>query len=407
MVPRSRHSDAESRTIESALRFIGTRDHDIPVDLLEYAIDRPASEAGQALAPLTAATAALSGWTTAERALAVWHLIMEGVRDRDVGPTPHSRRRRALQAAFRMHDDDIAAPWGGSLSERFRQMRSLHAVFGEPTSTQPMEMAWKRGVRALAVYVDRRLSELASPADWNALRTASDGVLSDNADRWWARSEGSGGHEIVFRKPSKGAQPVFVNLFVTTVFMRRRAVYRRITERLITAREDDVKFYTARGFAGKTPRLTYVPVRALWGCRAESVERPGRPAVTQLWFPQSLRKGEQAHFASEIVDENITEERHWIDVDVDHHGIAPGRLAYGGLLPVSGLTIRVRFDPDFLPEALWWYAELNESERYDQPPAGNPRLLKLDDNDVQYTFVDQPCQPRESYGLAFSWPEAM
>ena len=25
-------------------------------------------------------------------------------------------------------------------------------------------------------------------------------------------------------------------------------------------------------------------------------------------------------------------------------------------------------------------------------------------SDVNYTFIDQACQPRESYGLAFSWP---
>lgn len=152
--------------------------------------------------------------------------------------------------------------------------------------------------------------------------------------------------------------------------------------------------------------LTYVPVQALWGCTAEFIEpaHPRRPAVTRLRFPTPLREGERAHFASEIIDENIHEERQWIDVDVDHHGIARGEVAYGGLVPISGLTIRVRFDQGHIPEAVWWYAELNENERYDRPSVDDPRMLKINGQDLQYTFTEGPCQPRESYGLAFGWP---
>jgi hypothetical protein len=118
-----------------------------------------------------------------------------------------------------------------------------------------------------------------------------------------------------------------------------------------------------------------------------------------------LRQGEQAHFASEIIDQNVAEERHWIDVDIDHHGIAPGRCFYGGSLPVRGLTIRVRFDEAYVPEAVWWYAELNENERYDPPRPEENRFVPISGHDVQYTFM-QACQPRESYGLAFKWPES-
>jgi hypothetical protein len=152
--------------------------------------------------------------------------------------------------------------------------------------------------------------------------------------------------------------------------------------------------------------VTYVAVQALWGCTAEFVAsaRPGRPAVTRLRFPAPLRAGEHAHFASEVIDENIEEERYWVNVDVDHYGIARGQVAYGGLVPVSGLTIRIRFDDEHLPEAVWWYAEANERERYDRPSEGDPRLLRIIGRDVQFTFVDRPCQPRESYGLAFGWP---
>jgi len=74
------------------------------------------------------------------------------------------------------------------------------------------------------------------------------------------------------------------------------------------------------------------------------------------------------------------------------------------MFTISGLTIRIRFDEDFLPEAVWWYAEQTENERYLQPPAGDRHLLPLLGSAVQHTFTEHVCQPREHYGLAFSWP---
>lgn len=368
-------------------------------------MSRPETEIGTTLAALTRPTGVLDGWSDDELAGAVWRLILEGVEAPDVGPTTRSRRRRVLYAAFRIKDPDIADPWGSSLHDRFLQLMALTTIFGNPTTCQPMEDAWRRGVSALASYLEARFRELHSAEAWEGYR--SDAGSKQMRPAGWPHYFGElSESDSQYRPPSAGAQPVFVNLFVTTVFMRQRAVYRRITERLITARERDVEFYTARGFAGKPPDLTYVPVRALWGCTAEFVEPVvrGGPAVTRLRFPVPLGKGQSAHFASEVVDENITEQRHWIDVDVDHHGIAPGQVAYGGRVPVSGLTIRVRFDEGHLPEAVWWYAELNERERYDRPPDGDLRLLTITGQDVQHTFIDGPCQPREHYGLAFSWP---
>jgi hypothetical protein len=369
-------------------------------------MDRPESATGEALAPLIRPTAVLEDWTLDERAEAVWRLIQDGIESPDVGPTTLSRRRHALYAAFRVPILEIAEPWGSSLHERFKQLQGLTRVFRQPTSTQPMEMAWRRGVVALADYLEGRIGSLGTAESWKEYRSDRQGRPSAATAVWEPYFGERAASASEFRPPSLGAQPVLVKLFVTTVFMKRRTVYRRITERLIMAREDGVAYYTARGFSGKPPRLTYVPVRALWGCTAEFVESspPGRPAVTRLWFPRPLKKGDHAYFASEVVDENITEERHWVDVDIDHHGIARGQVAYGGLVPVSGLTIRVRFDEGYLPEAVWWYAELNERERYDSPPAGDPHLLDVAGQDVQYTFTERPCQPRESYGLAFSWP---
>lgn len=403
MGAKPERSAAEPSDVESALRHLGRQTHGVLVDLIEHAIDRPHSENGGKLAPLAKPAGILFDWTAAERAGALWRIILEGVEDPDVSGTAESRRRRTLYAAFRLPDKEIPGGWGSSLSERFKQLRVLRKIFNEPTSTQPMEDAWRRGVKALARHLEDKFGVLQTPTDWEPYRQGQGERPrpTNEAPADWLLDDG----HTVFRQPSRGAQPVFVNLFVTTVFMRKRAVYRRITERLVTARADGVEYYTARGFAGKAPRLRYVPVLPLWGCRAEFITPERGPAVTRLFFPAPLKEGEQAHFASEVIDENVTEERYWIDVDIDHYGIASGRSMYGGRLPVSGLTIRVKFDQGYLPEAVWWYAELNESERYDPPPAGDRHLVPFIGNDVQYTFADQPCQPRESYGLAFKWTE--
>ena len=54
--------------------------------------------------------------------------------------------------------------------------------------------------------------------------------------------------------------------------------------------------------------------------------------MTRLWFPEPLKYGEQAYFASETVfDEG--EHAEWVDVEVDHHGIAPGRLLHSTSCP--------------------------------------------------------------------------
>jgi len=183
--------------------------------------------------------------------------------------------------------------------------------------------------------------------------------------------------------------------------MRRRSVYRRITERLVTAQADGVDAYIATALAGKTGNPP--DVRGLWGCHAEHLltSRVGEPALARLRFPRVLQRGEMHYFSSEAIDEHVTAQRRWVNVEVDHHGIAPGQLLHG-CVPISGLTIRIRFDEDFLPEACWWYAEMTERERYERPSEGDPRLLTIVNGAVEYTFT-QKCQPRDNYGVSILW----
>jgi hypothetical protein len=343
----------------------------------------------------------LADWTADERAAALVLLIKEGVEHPSVGPSEHSRERRALRAALRLPDPDINGAWANTLAERWKQLKAIEQLFPQVSTntTQPMEAAWTRGVRLLGNYLQQRLEELATPMSWQGYRA------------WAARGETSeattGGSP--FRKASDGAQPFIVNRMIVTVFMAQRNTARRITERVVTAQEDGVEFYLARSFtAGYSLGRTYVPVQALWGCRAEiaSIVWPGDPITTRLRFERPLRRDEQAYFASEAMYEAAEpsdgDTRNWVEVDVDTHGIEAGMLAFGDTFPLQGLTIRMRFDETDLPRTAWWYAEETELERYDEPPTGDVRLLPVVGNEICHTFR-HVCQPRERYGISYVW----
>ena len=99
----------------------------------------------------------------------------------------------------------------------------LKDVFNEPTTTQPMEMAWKRGVRQLAAQLEARLAALRDPTDWKPYRPTEverRGFREAHIEAWQFHADAVDGVDDVLRPPSRGAQPFFVNLFVTTVFMR-------------------------------------------------------------------------------------------------------------------------------------------------------------------------------------------
>lgn len=400
MTTRGVPSTVEPASIEVGLRHLGARRYGSVVEALEQAIRRPEGQTGTILTSLAAPTAVVGDWAPADRAQALWNLIREGIVQPQVGPS-ESRRRRALQAAFRVPDAEVGE-WRGSLTDRFKQLRTAGPPFGEVTSTQPMEIAWKRGVGRLAEYVAEQLTEMSTPEDWARYKPGPPAV---------ANQVGVGnGHRLAsnvpsaFREPSEGAQKLLVNLLVVTVVMEGKARIRRISERLITSQDPaGLRWYTSRAFSSAklAQARTYVPARALWGCRAEDVTEDEVP-VTRLRFPKPLRVGEQAHFVSETVQPGDADDlRGWADVNVDSYGIVAGGSHEGGV-PSSGLTIRVKFDDDVLPAAVWWYAEMTEQERNLVPPAASPRRLEVVDGCVSKTF-ERPCQPREHYGIAFNW----
>lgn len=391
-----------SLSCEDALRWLATR-RGRPLELLAHAIGDPTGDSSDALQLLVDPTASVPDPTPQNRSLAVWGLLIDEVNK--IGAGPDSARRTALQAAFRMQRPaEITGTWKPALGARFEQLKAVHRVFGPRLKSRtPMQRAWDRGLERLVPSLEGRLEMLTVAGDeWApyieaALLAEREGVTKRTVAPQVANAVPG------YRKLSPNAQPLFAELFVTTVFMKGRTAYRRITERLMTAQVDNVDGYVAMAMAKATGNRSDFSVKALWGCRAEEVEAAGGdPAYTKLKFPRPLRRGESHYFSSEAVDEHLTApERIWVNITIDHYGIAAGKFWENGL-PVSGLTIRIRFDDAQIPTACWWYAEELDRERQIAPPEGDRRRLRIVDGAVTHTF-DQVCHPRESYGVSILW----
>ena len=363
--------------VEAALRWLAKLKSGDPIQAFGEAIKYPASGPATALRSLVAPTAFLSAEL---RAFAVWGLIVD-----EIGSTGDARYRHVLMAAFRVSPAPGGAAWKATLGDRFGQLALLLSVFGDPrpTTTTPMHKAWRWALQVLAARLVEKLVLLDEPG-WRPYadigRTAVE-VTNDKRVGWRARAA------------SPGAQPVFMERMLVTAVMHRRTVRRRTTERDIIACEDGVDGFNVHAATGWTHDAANIPVTAPCACQVvdSPTEHPGAPALTRLRFRRTLRKGERYTFVSEALDGQLDEKRNWLNVEVDHHGIAPG-----------GLTILLNFDSEHLPEACWWYAEQLEFERTRQPPDGDPHLLPVGDGFVRHTFLEG-CHPREDYGIAFRW----
>jgi hypothetical protein len=380
---------------KAALASLARRkDGDLP-GALRRAIESSSSGSGTVLGCLVGPTASLPAATPEARAAAIWGLIVDEIGK--LGSVVEPREHFVLLAAFRLPPvPDGSASWASNLGDRFGQLAEVRGLFGDrkPLSNTPMNKAWAGALGMLGAAVSRKLDHLEGE-DWlpyvDIGRSVVTGTLPGD------------GSPAGCRLPSEGAQPVFVERMIVTVVMRRRAASHRVTERDIVARQDDLDGYNVHAMIGWSGNLAEIPVRALWNCRLIALPRddPDDPALARLSFRRKLKMNEPYSFVSEAVDENLDGECRWINVDVDHHGVARGKLENGK--PVAGLTIRVNFDEGCLPEACWWYAEQLEVERLRRPPAGDPRLLDVGDGFVQHTF-EGCCHPREKYGIAFRWP---
>jgi hypothetical protein len=256
--------EGEPSSREAGLRWLAAGTHDRVLTTLQHALQDLHKPAGatKKLADLRALvdgapSSMPPGTRTDERAQALWRLIQG-----ELALIELPDERTALRAALHL-DTTNREP---SIDDRLAFARD-RGDFGWQRSGKPhgydaLRRWWGNGVRQLGERVHERLD-----------------YLHDHPHGW--REYFPDAAEPTFRKPSRGAQPVFAELFVTTVFMKGRFVHRRITERLITAQEDGVAYYAARALPESENDTVGVPVRAIWGCRAERVPRSTITALRQ------------------------------------------------------------------------------------------------------------------------------
>jgi hypothetical protein len=378
----SKRVSCTAAAVDAALRWLAARKDGGPLRFLHDAIEDPRSESATALGCLIRPTTSMTTAPPEMRALAVWGLILD-----EINRTPGSSMYwTILSAAFRLGE----AEWGGTLDERFGQLKNLPGVFEvpPPTTTTPLHKAWRRAV-----------SDRLSPCLAGKLA-----ALADDGEAWRpyveiARASFSESRMAGRQPSSNGVQPVFLERQLVAVEMRHRTAYRRLTVRRVVACEDNVDGYTTRARTGWDGDLAPKPIKAIFGCRVETW--PCDPIAVDLRFPKPLRKGDRHEFISLACDDDLDEERHWVNVEVDHHGIAP-RVVDGEGKVTGGLSVSITFD-DCVPEACWWYAEQTDYERAIRPPAGDRHLLEIRRGVVEHTF-QRPCRPQEEYGIAFHWP---
>jgi len=286
------------------------------------------------------------------------------------GEHPHPRCSAALQAALRMPKFQYGNA-DDSITKRLNVARAKGA-FDFYRGTRPIAAGpeagknnWNRGVIRLATALERRVRTIEQTGGWER-----SGIPS-------------------------GYQAVTMDRLVATHFIVGRAATETITERWITAEEDNFSRYIVRAYAKNVPpdrpQLEVVP---MLNCRRGAVRRvdmgDGAEAqLVEMVLPVALERGESTFFANRV---NSWEPGPTLmrEVQVTCHGI-------------KDLTVRVQFEPDGpLPKQCWYFAEVPDVDRLVPPDTDNPRNIAISDcGFVEHRFGRGIATAK--YGIAWRW----
>jgi hypothetical protein len=234
---------------------------------------------------------------------------------------------------------------------------------------------WSPWRRNLADRVEKRLTELrATPDEW----------------RLYQRDD-----EVLDIPLAAHTQPVHIDRLVATYWVRDRRTVRAETERLITAQQE-VRSYVVQAWSPEVSEEDPLEVRARLNCTGGPFaplpsDRGGLTVEREMLFPHTLAPGEKLFFSSEVSGQR--NDVPIVEIQVSGQGIRE-----------RGLTLRLQFEQDDQPDAVWWFAECLDSERFRRPPDGDGRRLTPSWNGyVEHTF-SQAGKPSMKYGVAWAWP---
>lgn len=347
------------------------------------------------------------GWDPGQCAEVFWQLVVDAIKELGEGSRTCAAVRVAygLDSHYRPTED---AP--KHLENRLERGRINGLFPGRKGAGWPRQL-WTEGVIKLAGIVDKRLAALAEdPSIWEELRAGSVGV-EETED---VEPGFSGNSHVVPTTPDletlvEGAREIYVDRMIVTYIMRGRYVARRISEMWIRSLVDEIDNYKVRIYSLIGGHDSVVDVRALLNCQAEPVKVVAASTAFQITecnvkFPKALKKGESFFFATETIHlEADTDDTPMLEVQVTSQGVAAGVATEAGVAS-RGLTIRLQFDQAAAgPQALWWYANIGDLQRFDCPDDEDPRRLDWTVHGfAEHTFAG-PCIPFSRYGVAWQW----
>lgn len=305
-----------------------------------------------------------ASWTPDQRGEALWALIVDEINRLD--PTQYAKSHAALVAAFRL-DGPLDRSAGNSIPARIADDLGV--------TRDSAQNSWSHGVWRLGWRLDSRLREFAEDRDrWLLYTAVAPLELSSHSD----------------------AQHMFVERLVATHIMSGRAIDRSTTERLVTATEDGVDRYIVRA-TSPSGGPDAAKVVNLLNCQAGNTRlvpdgRGGQIQEVPMIFPNRLLAGEQLFFASEVTSQH--NEEPIVEAQVTSQGIQAG-----------GLTIRIQFDRDNYPRAVWWFGDTIDARRLDKPSDDDEhRLMCTPFGYLEHTFAEV-CKPLAKYGIAWEWDD--
>jgi hypothetical protein len=303
-------------------------------------------------------------WPQDAKATAVLAVIQELA-----GEIANPRWKAAALAAFRLPADQYAGPEYDSLAGRWRGRARMDGVSEHEIKdrSEAYRGYWVAAANHLAEKVERRLQDLnKASGGWEAYRVGLLPSLPPSLPISFDRTE------VLYRlRGYRGIQSVSYRWLVAHA---------------------PIDHYDPVGWYYNDPNAP-VEIVPLANCSLDGPLRdlPQGGRTGTLKFSHTLDQGEHYFFAYMIVFNSQQPCRPTVLYEVRGQ-------------EMRSLTVRVQFDPEAMPDKIWYFDIGAQSEGWETPPDGAPVLLDVALNGyVEHSFGS--CQRGRKYGLQWLWNE--
>ncbi|TCO19105.1 hypothetical protein EV652_11484 [Kribbella steppae] len=297
------------------------------------------------------------GWSPADRAAALGRLIIELVNG-----ISSINLRSAARVALNLQES-------GSTGRSARIRWSAFAN-SEGANERTARNWWYEAALTLSRIIPERIHEVNAAGDWPKYRV-----------------HGVSGQARESLPPYRFAR------IDSCFWFEGRVGSRSVTNRRVVALEDGVDRILAVGRYYADPRPGTAQIVPQMNCELGKIREGRGMTAVELRLPEPLGRGQETFISYEI--------QYHSDQDcepvVNHEVTAASVGLY---------VVRVQFDPDQIPESVWFFSARTDVEALLEPAAAEvDRLVNVSQlGYVDHRFHD--CEYGVSYGLAWAWPQA-